>query len=202
MPVSWEGEKVTKWRSWLDWGLWGPRGLDARCVISALVFPIPQEPRRRGPERPWLGEKTEREVARATKFPWVLEMGGFLPFPPLPSPHLSVTSPPPLPGFSAVPALKRDTFKPKGRSPLHGPLQAAWAPGTEAPLPPPPLCQMCLRGRGEQAWGPAGSGHLVVLSLLSQPVLCQLPGLPTQHFLWPTFQRQWLGLPVPIQHKS
>lgn len=83
-----------------------------------------------------------------------------------------------------------------------GPLLAAWALGTETPLPPPPLCQMRLWGRGERVQGPAGSGHSVVLSLPSQPVLCQLPGLLAQHFLQPTFQRQWLGLPVPIQHKS
>lgn len=83
-----------------------------------------------------------------------------------------------------------------------GPLLAAWALGTETPLPPPPRCQMWPWGRGERVQGPAGSGHSVVLSLPSQPVLCQLPGLLAQHFLQPTFQRQWLGLPFPIQHKS
>lgn len=55
--------------------------LDAKTVLLGPVFPIPQEPWGRGPERPLLGGKTEWEVARATEFQWVLEKAGFLHFP-------------------------------------------------------------------------------------------------------------------------
>lgn len=57
----------------------------------------PRRPMGEGPEGPWLGGKTQWEVARATKFPWVLEKGGFLPS----SPHPHICLGPHLPHFRA-----------------------------------------------------------------------------------------------------
>lgn len=123
---------------------------------------------------------------------------GWVPSLPL-SPHLSLTSPPPLPGFSEVPTLKKDASKPKISSPLHAPAPAAWALGTEPPISP----TIALDVAAGEGWaqGPAGSGHSVVLSLRSQRILCQLPDL-TQYFLQPTFQSGWASIPNSAQKLS
>ena len=112
------------------------------------------------------------------------------------SPHLSQTSTPPLPGFSEVPTLKRDTSKPRGPSPHQEPLQAAL--GTEASLPPPPLHQMWLQGRvstGSSWQWPLG-GPLPAESADSVPA-----ARPPHSALPPTHFPERLGLPFPILHK-
>ena len=158
-----------------------------RPMYQCWYFQFPGEHAGGSPRE--LGGKAEWEVARATEFPWVLEKGGFLPFP-LTS-HLSfqkaLTSPPLFLGFSRVPALKRGTSKPKGPGPSCGPLHGYLGSGDlQSPPASPTIAPDVAAGEG---WvqGPAGSGHLVVLLLQSQHILCQLARPPHSAFPRPNF---------------
>lgn len=81
---SHEGEKLAGLGAEGAKGASCPQRALPRCPVCYISTGISNIPRTvgEGPREALAGrKKTEREVARATKFPWVLEMGGFLPSP-------------------------------------------------------------------------------------------------------------------------
>lgn len=151
-----------------------------RPMYQCWYFQFPGEHAGGSPRE--LGGKAEWEVARATEFPWVLEKGGFLPFP-LTSPFVlpkgsDLTSP--ISGLLQSSSAEERHFQTKGPRPLlRAPPRLPWLWG---PPKPPCLAHHCTRCgcRGRVGAGPSWQwslgGPLAAESAHSMPA-CQASSL-------------------------
>ena len=154
----------------------------------------------RGPPGSWV----YRQIASSLWWTWgcgrtpncrrlqsSLQLQRLFSLPTPPPPHLSfqkaLTSPPPFLGFSRVPAMKRGTSKPKGPGPSCGPLHGYLGSGDLRSPPASPTIAPDVAAGERWVQGPASSGHLVVLLLQSQHILCQLARPPHSALPRPNF---------------